>query len=116
MPEKDFNLAYEVTHPPLYVVRPSDCESFYISRDADEQMGVVRWIVEYFYYDEPSDYDSDALLFDISGEPDFSDLDWLLRDLITDMYLGTDGDYDEWCEFNDSIEFIPWDQRHDKVA
>ena len=112
MPEKDFNLWYEVTHPPLYVVRPSDYENFYISRDSDEQMGVVRWIVEYFDHSYPQDNEIKALTFDICNEPDFSELDWLLRDCITDMCIGDDSDYDEWCEFCDSIEFIPWEKRH----
>ena len=116
MPEKDFNLWYEVTHPPLYLVTLNDDEGFYISRDPDEQMGIVRWIVEYYYYDEPSDTNIKSLLFDICNEPDFSELDWMLRDCITDMYLGTDSDHDEWCEFYDSIEIIPWDDRHNKVA
>lgn len=116
MPEKDFNLAWEFLHPPLYLVAVNEDERFYIRRDPDEQMGVVRWIVEYFDLTMPADHDMDALVFDIGGEPGFSDLDWLLRDLIADMYIGTEDDFDEWREFHDSIEFIPWDERHNKVA
>lgn len=116
MPEKDFNLAWEIAHPPLYLVAVNEDERFYIYRDPDEQMGVVRWIVEYFDLTMPADHDMDALVFDIGGEPGFSDLDWLLRDLIADMYIGTEDDFDEWREFHDSFEFIPWDERHNKVA
>lgn len=92
---------------PLYKVKASDDERFYVTRDPDEQNEVVRWIVEYCDMCTPEDTEIETLLFGSYNEPSFSDLDFMLRDLITDMYIGTDSDYDEWCEFYDGIEFVP---------
>ena len=104
MPEKDFSLFYEVTHPPLYIARTNDEDEYiYVSRDVDVQFGIVRWIIDYFYGEYPQHSDCVALTFDICGEPGFGDLDMLLRDTIADMMHGGPDERDD-------IEFVLYEE------
>lgn len=113
MPEKDFNLLWELTHEPKYLVRPSDEESIYIYRDVDEQLGIVRWIVEYYDMTYPQDNWILALTYDISSEPESSEVCEDLREPITDKFLNFEDSWTEWNDFYHSIKFIPWEKRHE---
>lgn len=108
----DFNLFDCFLNEPDYLVAISDYERVYITWDVDKELGVVRWIVEYYDHSTPEDNMMAALTFGIDKQPSLSDIDWMLRECIANMCIDAEPDSDEWCEFYNSIEFIPWERRH----